>query len=93
MVHDLFNSEGIQRLEGVPENASDLYFSEKNFTFDTDGLEGKVIRYQTSNPIRQEGMKTWFSDLNADWDNNLLTGYLNIGVSVGELYNAKLTVD
>ena len=93
LVHDLFDSEGISRLEGVPENASDLYFSEKNFTFDADGLEGKVIRYQTSIPIRQEGMKTWFSDLNADWDNNLLTGYLNIGVSVGELYNAKLTIE
>ena len=93
LVHDLFNAEGLTKLEGVPETASNLYFSEKNFTFDTDGLEGKVIHYQTSYPIKQEGMKTWFSDLNADWDNNLLTGYLNVGISVSELYNANLTIE
>jgi hypothetical protein len=93
LVHDLFNSEGITRLEGVPENASDLYFSEKNFTFENSELNEKVVQFTTSNPIQREGLKTWFSDLNLDKDANLLTGYLNIGVSVEKLYNAKISFE
>jgi hypothetical protein len=93
LVHDLFNAEGLSKLENIPETATDLYFSEKNFSLSEQGLNGKVIQYITSNPIRQEGMKTWFSDLNWDKENNLLTGYLNIGVSVMELYNAKLSFE
>ena len=93
LVHDLFNAEGLTRLEGVPENASDLYFSKKDFTFSDEELKGKVIQYNTSNPIRKEGLKTWFSDLNLDKDSNLLSGYLNIGVSVDQLYNAKISFE
>ncbi|MDP6907921.1 MAG: hypothetical protein QF371_00370, partial [Flavobacteriales bacterium] len=92
LVHDLFNAEGLANLEGVPETASDLYFSEKNYSFENAELNGKVVQFKTSNPIRQEGMKTWFSDLNLDKDKNLLTGYLNLGISVSQLYNAKLII-
>jgi hypothetical protein len=92
LVHDLFNSEGLNDLSGVPENASDLYFSEKNFSFENSELSGKNIRFELSYPIKQEGMKTWFSDLNLDKDANLLTGYLNLGISVEQLYNAKVTI-
>jgi hypothetical protein len=77
----------------VPENASDLYFSEKNFTFENSELNEKVVQFTTSNPIQREGLKTWFSDLNLDKDANLLTGYLNIGVSVEKLYNAKISFE
>ena len=93
LVHDLFNSEGLNDLSGIPQNASNLYFSEKNFSFENGELNGKNIRFELSYPIKQEGMKTWFSDLNLDKDANLLTGYLNLGISVEQLYNAKLTID
>ena len=93
LVHDLFAGEAISRLEGVPETASDLYFSEKNFAFENAELNGKTIQFTTSNPIRQQGLKTWFSDLNLDKDNNLLTGYLNLGIAVSQLYNAKLSFE
>ncbi|MCB9205134.1 MAG: hypothetical protein H6603_09190 [Flavobacteriales bacterium] len=93
LLHDEFRSDAFSSLEDVPENASNLYFSERNYTFSDAGLSGKLIRYTTSNPIKQEGMKTWFSDLNWDKENNLLTGYLNIGVSVANLYNAKLSFE
>lgn len=93
LVHDLFNADGLNKLENLPEAASDLYFSEKDFTLDEVGLSGKVIRYTTSNPIRQEGLKTWFTNLNWDKNKNLLTGYLNIGISVMELYNAKVSFE
>jgi len=93
LVHDLFNPEGLKSLEGVPENASDLYFSEKNYSFENTELNGKIVQFTTSNPIRREGMKTWFSDLNLDKEANLLTGYLNLGVSVDQLYNAKISFE
>ena len=93
LLHDEFKPDALSSLEGVPENASNLYFSEHNFTLSDSGLKGKVIHYSNSNPIKQEGMKTWFSDLNWDKENNLLTGYLNLGVSVANLYNAKLSFE
>ncbi len=93
LVHDLFNAEGLNKLEGVPETASDLYFSEKSFSFENPELEGKTIQFSTSNPIQQEGLKTWFSELNWDKDKNMLTGYLNLGVSVSQLYNAKVSFE
>jgi hypothetical protein len=93
LVHDLFAGEAISRLESVPEGASNLYFSEKSYTFQDKSLKGKAIRFTTSNPIRQEGLKTWFSELNLDKDKNLLTGYLNLGVAVNELYNAKISFE
>jgi hypothetical protein len=93
LIHDIFNSSGISELKSVPEYASDLQFSERSFRFDEPGLASKVIVYHTSNPIRQQGIKTWISDINWDRDRNLLTGYLNVGVSVMTLYNAKITVE
>ncbi|MFM1876392.1 MAG: hypothetical protein RL266_2129 [Bacteroidota bacterium] len=93
LLHDMFNAEWLSKLQGIPETASDLYFWEKTFTFTDVGLKGKVIRYSTSNPIRREGMKTWFSDLNWDKENKLLTGYLNLGVSVENVYAAKLSFE
>lgn len=93
LVHDLFNAEGLTRLEGVPDNATDLYFSEKNFSFNNSELGGKVVQFTTSNPIKKEGLRTWFSKLNLDREANMLTGYLNIGVSVDNLYNAKISFE
>jgi len=93
LLHDMFNAEWLSKLQGIPETASDLYFSEKTFTFTDTGLKGKVIQYSTSNPIRREGMKTWFSNLNWDKENNLLTGYLNLGVSVENVYGAKVSFE
>lgn len=93
LVHDLFKKEGLAKLADIPADAMDLYFSEKDFTFADGGPQGKVIQFTASNPIKQEGLKTWFSDLNWDKQNNLLTGYLNLGISVGILYNAKLSFE
>ncbi|MFC2175563.1 hypothetical protein ACFLR1_01165 [Bacteroidota bacterium] len=93
LVHDLFSEAGLQKLAGVPEEASDLYFSEKNFDFENPELSGKSVLFQTSNPIKQAGLKTWFSDLNLDRNQNLITGYLNLAVSVRQLYNAKVSFE
>lgn len=93
LLHDMFNAEWLSKLQGIPETASDLYFSEKTLTFTDAGLKGKVIRYSTSNPIRREGMKTWFSNLNWDKEKGLLTGYLNLGVSVENVYGAKVSFE
>lgn len=90
LVHDLFNKEGFSRLENIPETAHDLYFSEKLFSFENGEMKGKIVQFITSNPIKQEGIKYWFSDFNLDRSKNLLSGYLNLGVSVDELYNAKV---
>lgn len=93
LLHDTFRPETFTRLEGVPQQASDLNFVQRYFTIDNGDLGGKTIVFQTSNPIGGEALKTWFSDLNWDNENNLLSGYLNLGVSVANLYNAKLSFE
>ncbi|MCF8459757.1 MAG: hypothetical protein K9G46_03465 [Flavobacteriales bacterium] len=93
LVHDLFNSEGLTKLESVPDNASNLYFSERNYAFESGELNAKTIQFTTSNPIKKDGLKTWFSELNLDREANVLSGYLNIGVSVNQLYNAKISFE
>ena len=92
LVHDLFNAEAFSQLTEIPEATNDLYFSEKNIRFEGE-LNDKVIQFKTSNPIKAEGIKYWFSDLNLDKEKNLLSGYLNLGVSVDELYNAKISFE
>ena len=92
LVHDMFNMEGFAKLASVPANAQNLYFSEKIIALDGD-LKGKVIRFRTSNPIRSEAIRYWFSEMNLDRENNLFSGYLNLGVSVNQLYNAKVSFE
>ena len=92
LVHDKFNVEALSRLEGVPSDAQNLYFAEKIIALDGE-LKGKVIHFRTSNPIKVEAIKYWFSDVNFDKQKNLLSGYLNLGISVGQLYNAKVSFE
>ncbi|MCB9186666.1 MAG: hypothetical protein H6601_07960 [Flavobacteriales bacterium] len=93
LLHDTFKPEALSRLEGVPQSASDLNFTQRYFTIDNGDTRGKTIVFRTSNPIGGEALKTWFSELNLDKENNLLSGYLNLGVSVANLYNAKLSFE
>jgi hypothetical protein len=93
LLHDAFNDAAIETLRGVPENASKLDFSYKYFSFSENGKNEKTIMVKTSNPISTEALKMWFSELNLDKEKNLLTGYLNLGVSVENLYNAKLSFE
>ena len=93
LVHDTFKPNAISNLKSIPEKASDLNFSKRYFMLSETALSGKVVMFQTSNPIATDALKTWFSELNYDQKNNLLTGYLNLGVSVQNLYNAKLSFE
>ncbi len=93
LVHDSFNAETFTRLENLPETAQGLYFSDKQISFENDQLKDKVVQFHTSDPIKQEGIKYWFSNLNFDSDRNLLSGYLNLGISVDQLYNAKVSFE
>jgi hypothetical protein len=93
LIHDTFNPEAIQQLGSVPAVASDLNFSKRHYSLDAEGLTDRVIKVQTSHPIATEALKAWFSDLNYDKENNILTGYFNLGISVSNLYNAKLSFE
>ena len=92
LVHDWLRPEALSRLEGVPSDAQNFYFSEKIIVLDGE-LNGKVIDFRTSNPIKFEAIKYWFSELNYDRNKGLLTGYLNLGIAVQQLYNAKVSFE
>jgi len=51
-------------------------------------LQGKV---RFNEPIPTEGLKFWFSDVNADNEKQIISGYLNMAVSAQELYTTRIT--
>jgi hypothetical protein len=58
-----------------------------------DGLDSPIhraaltpARLSFTNPILTGGLRYWFSDVNWDEQNHLLSGYFNVGTSVRDLY-------
>ena len=93
LVHDNFDAEALTRLEQIPEEATDLNFSERYYELLEPGRSKKVIQVSTSNPIRQHGIISWFDNLNWDKENNIISGYVNFGIAVQNAYNAKVSIE
>ena len=43
-----------------------------------------------SQPIKTNGLKYWLSEINFDQELNVISGYLNMAVSVQDLYTTQL---
>jgi hypothetical protein len=50
----------------------------------------KIIALKFVNPINTQGLSYWFSDLNYDADNGIISGYFNYALSVKDLYTCKI---
>ena len=50
----------------------------------------KIIALKFVNPIYTQGLSYWFSDLNYDADNGIISGYFNYALSVKDLYTCKI---
>ncbi|HLP19541.1 MAG TPA: hypothetical protein VK174_04540 [Chitinophagales bacterium] len=48
-----------------------------------------AIEFNT--PIKSNNLKYWFSDLNLDKQNHILSGYFNFATSVQDLYTTRIT--
>lgn len=85
---DLFAEE---LAENITVDASAVNF---NFTERIVKLKGlnKEIAINTNKKIDSDGIKMWVSDVNLDEGQNLVTGYLNIALSVKNVYTARIGV-
>jgi hypothetical protein len=54
---------------------------------------GKIfpINISFNNALPTEGLKYWFSNVNWDEKSHILSGYLNMGLSVKDVYTARIT--
>jgi hypothetical protein len=50
----------------------------------------KNITLKFVNPINTQGLSYWFSDLNYDADNGIISGYFNYALCVKDLYSCKI---
>jgi hypothetical protein len=53
----------------------------------------KIIALKFVNPINTQGLSYWFSDLNYDADNGIISGYFNYAICVKDLYSCKIVFD
>ncbi len=86
-----FDAEGFVRLK-TPANAYSFNETVKDHTITISGVGNKIIRVTSSVPIYDEGLKYWLKDLNYDASAKLLTGRLNLAMSVYDIYTAMVGV-
>ncbi len=65
----------------------------QNYTVNITDVNGRIfpIDLHFTNALLTDGLKYWFSNLNWDEQNHILSGYLNMGVSVKDLYTTRIT--
>jgi hypothetical protein len=50
----------------------------------------KNVELNFVNPINTKGLCYWFSDLNYDDENKIISGYFNYAISARDLYSCKI---
>ncbi|MDX2002933.1 MAG: hypothetical protein SFW35_10905 [Chitinophagales bacterium] len=88
LVLSTFVEEGLEKLPELSKDATDLNFTEMKVNL--GGYENKSISIHTSQALKEEGIKLWLTDVQAD--DQYISGYLYIAVSVTDLYMAAVTV-
>jgi len=73
----------------APENVIKSQSKQLNVTLKGRDFS-KNIALNFVNPINTKGLNYWFSDLNYDAANGLVSGYFNYALSVKDLYTCKI---
>ena len=73
----------------APENVFKSQAKQMNLVLKGRGFS-KIIALKFVNPINTQGLSYWFSDLNYDAYNGIISGYFNYALSVKDLYTCKI---
>jgi hypothetical protein len=89
LVFNKFEDAELKKLN-VPEKS---FGTSKNIFFefiinDSTNIESSL---EFSQPVKTEGLKYWFTDLNYDKQNRVLSGYFHLAISVQDLYTTRIT--
>jgi hypothetical protein len=90
LVHNDFVPEALETLPELPADALDMNFTEMTVNLTNELKEDKNLTIRTNQPIDSEGLRMWLSDV--ETDGQWIKGYINIAVSVKDIYTARVTV-
>ena len=90
LVFDKFENKELEKL-GLPSITLDAKTSEQSAEFVADDSTSFLCKIKFNEPLLTDGLKYWFSDLNLDKENNMLTGYFHLAISVDQLYTTRIT--
>ncbi|MGE3826004.1 MAG: hypothetical protein AB7G44_17405, partial [Bacteroidia bacterium] len=80
--------DDFSRIKGIPEGAATLDF--ETLVFDI-GRPGNSITVKTNQKLPAEAGKFWLSNLNVDEKNGYVTGYVNLAVSIENIYTGRIS--
>ena len=80
--------DGFSRIKDIPEGAATLDF--ERLVFDI-GRPGNSITVKTNQKLPAEAGKFWLSNLNVDEKNGYVTGYVNLAVSIENIYTGRIS--
>ncbi len=88
-INDKWRPDKFKKIQGIPANALSLDFTETVFGIDKPGYE---IKLRTNKKLENAAAKIWLSDLNVDETNGLITGYVNLAISVENIYTGRISM-
>ena len=90
LVFSKFENEEFKKLN-VPEINLAPKEPEQILNFIIDDSTSIVSYLHFNQVVKTDGLKYWFTALNYDKQNHVLSGYLNLAVSVEDLYTTRIT--
>lgn len=85
---DKWRSDGFHRIKGIPESAVNLDFEKMIFNI---GKPENSISVVTNKKISDAAAKMWLSNLNVDEKNGYTTGYINMAMSIENVYAGRIS--
>ncbi len=84
---DKWRPDGFSRLKTIPQGAITLDFESKTFDI---GKPGNSITIKTNKKLEHAAAKMWLSELNVDEKNGYITGFINLALSVENIYAGRI---
>jgi hypothetical protein len=81
--------DGLPRIKGIPDSAVTLDFD--TLVFDV-GRPGNSITLKSNQKLPADAGKLWLSNLNVDEKNGYVTGYVNLALSIENVYTGRVTM-
>ncbi len=89
LVFNKFKTDELHKLD-VPDSLIDTRQNHDIFITSDDKIR-TTIGVQFNNILITDGLKYWFSDLNLDVPNHIISGFFHLATSVEDLYTTRIT--
>jgi hypothetical protein len=86
---DEWRPEEFKSIKGIPDEAINLDF--ETFVYDI-GKPGNSITVRTNKKLPDAAAKLWLTELNVDEKNGYVTGYINLALSMKNIYTGRVTM-